>query len=853
MSSTKDQTSILPRWFQRLIVAAILVVVTSFVTAAEHGPFFGRPVADVIEEFRAAGHPVAWSTNLVPPDLRVTVEPTAGKPEEILGQILEPHALALRFDRGVWLVVQAEGRDVGQLLFVLRARTNDSPIENADLTFVPTVPEGRRIAPGVYQYVGVRPARYRVDIEAAGFQAERRFIEVQPGVSTVENIGLEAKEPEIETITVAASRYEIARDIATSRFLLDRRSIQTMPDLGEDPLRAAQRLPGAAASGASAKTHFRGGEQGEIGIILNGQRLLDPFHVRDYQNVFSAIDSRAIDGIEVFTGGFPVRYGDRMSGVVLMETMEPERSRHTELGLSVYNTSALTAGAESGKRWLLSARRGNLDLIIDPQYGRPSYFDVFGEFAFEPTANTTMSVNALYADDTVTVVLESEPEELEQVSSNTRNSQLWLQLDSRWSDTLSMSTVISAVSYSNLRTGFTGDAEKIVSSVRDARDVSQYGLRQDWTWRPSDAHVLQWGMSLQRNDADYDYRVAAEYFGLPALYPDQPQSMARQRSASPGGGSYAAYLADRWKLSPGTIVEWGLRWDDQTYTGEYTDPQFSPRLSVLRKLGERTDLRLSWGRYQQSQGIHELQIEDDVVHFWPAQRADHFIAGLTHRAGQSTSWRIEAFHKRMTDVRPRFENLFDPLALIPEIQPDRVRLVATGAEAKGLEISVERTAGPWNWWTSYTWSEATDRIQGRDQPRSWDQRHAFQGGMSWSDRGWDLSLAANVHSGWPTTNLELVEEGLDEDGEPVYIAVPGPRNALGLGTFATVDLRISRQFELSKGRFTAFLEISNATNRRNECCVDWDLAEDGSGDELLERGLDYWLPLVPAVGVLWEF
>jgi hypothetical protein len=540
-----------------------------------------------------------------------------------------------------------------------------------------------------------------------------------------------------------------------------------------------------------------------------------------------------------------------MSGIVLMETMEPEHSRHTELGLSVYNTSVLTTGAQSGKQWLFSARRGNLDLVIDPQYGRPSYFDVFGEFAFEPTTNTTVSINALYADDTVTVVLESEPEELEQVSSNTHNAQLWLQLDTRWSESLSMSTVISAVSFSNLRAGFTRDTEKVVSSVRDARDVIQYGLRQDWTWRSSDAHVLQWGMTLQRNDADYDYRVAAEYFGLPALYPDQPQNIERQQAVSPGGGSYAAYVADRWTLSSGTIVEWGLRWDGQAYTGEHTDPQLSPRLSLLRKVGERTDLRLSWGRYHQSQGVDELQVEDDIVHFWPAQRADHVIAGLTHRIGKSTSWRIEVFYKHMTDVRPRFENLFDPLALIPEIQPDRVRLEPTSAEAQGLEISMERTAGPWSGWASYTWSEVTDRIEGRDQPRSWDQNHAFQAGTSWSDHGWDLSLAASVHSGWPTTDLQLVEEGVDEDGEPEFIAVPGPRNALNLGTFASVDFRVSRQFELRKGTLTAFLEVSNATNRRNECCIDWDLAEDG--DDSLERGLDYWLPIVPAVGVLWEF
>ena len=61
-------------------------------------------------------------------------------------------------------------------------------------------------------------------------------------------------------------------------------------------MRATQRLPGAAASGTSAKTHFRGGEDSEIGIMLNGHPLFDPFHIRDYQSIFSAIDARAIEG-----------------------------------------------------------------------------------------------------------------------------------------------------------------------------------------------------------------------------------------------------------------------------------------------------------------------------------------------------------------------------------------------------------------------------------------------------------------------------------------------------------------------------------------------------------------------------
>jgi len=100
----------------------------------------------------------------------------------------------------------------------------------------------------------------------------------------------------------------------------------------------------------------------------------------------------------------------------------------------------------------------------------------------------------------------------------------------------------------------------------------------------------------------------------------------------------------------------------------------------------------------------------------------------------------------------------------------------------------------------------------------------------------------------------LVQDGVDEDGEQAFVAIPGPRNESQLGSFASLDFRISRTWQLQRGSFMAFLEISNLTNRRNECCLDWDFEEDeDTGEDVFERGVDYWMPLLPAIGVLWEF
>lgn len=844
----------MPRWLACL--ALLLWMSPGF--ADDPPTLLGQSVAAVIEQFREQGYPFVYSSNLVDAKMLVDVEPEASKPVDIVAEILKPHGLRLLSESGVFLVVRNDrsAAETGSILLILTGERDDTPLSAANIAFDPPLPEPRRLESGVYEIDDVSPRRYELEIDSEGFAPLNRVVDVWPGETKVVNVRLSKARPEIETIAVSASRYEILRDVAPSQFSIDQRTIETMPDLGDDPLRAVHRLPGAAASGASAETYMRGGDRDEIGIMLNGQKLFGPFHIRDYQSIFSAIDSRALEGMEVYTGGFPVRYGNRMSGMVLLESLDPLEDRHTEVGLSVYNTSLLTAGVHNDNSWLLSARRGNIDLVISPDLGSPSYADVFGEYALQLTDSTRVSLNSLFATDRVEVVLESDPEELERIVSTTDNVQVWAQIDNQWSDTLASKTVLSATWFDNLRSGSLGDEAKIVASVSDDRQIAQYGFRQDFVYQHSEQHLLQWGLQVRRSSADYLYSNSAEYAGLQALYDGYDEPLTRNVAASPEGASYALYFSDRWKPGRKTTFEWGVRWDDQTYTDQTSDSQLSPRFSLLRALNDKSELRFSWGRYHQSQEINELQVEDGIANFWPAQRADQLIVSYRRRIDDRTSLRIEAFDKDIQDVRPRFENLFDPLGLIPEVQPDRVRLDPGKARSRGLEVSIDRRDGPWNWWATYVLSEATDRIDGRDELRSWDQRHAFLGGFSFSNNRWDFGLVANVHSGWPLTELDVIEQGVDPSGEPTFVAVPGARNAGRHEVFASLDLRVARKWRLSDGALTAFVEISNLTNRRNPCCIDWDLEideETGAVSNGLERGIDYWMPLLPAVGFLYEF
>ena len=328
-----------------------------------------------------------------------------------------------------------------------------------------------------------------------------------------------------------------------------------------------------------------------------------------------------------------------------------------------------------------------------------------------------------------------------------------------------------------------------------------------------------------------------------------PTAIRRDFEVAADGELFALYLSDRWQITPSTTAELGMRWDRQGYGAAPDERQMSPRLSLLQNLGQRTDLRVSVGRYYQSHGIHELQVEDGVTEFFPAQRADHAIIGVQHSFRNRYSTRVEAYWKALCRLRPRYENLFDPLAVIPELEPDRIQVAPEQAFARGLELSIAYD-GPeaWSWWASYVLSRVEDRIAGRDVPRSWDQRHAAQAGLVLDGPRWNLSAALNVHSGWPATGLKF-----DETDAAMPIAIRGERNAARLGSFASLDLRASRTLPLRIGSLDLFFEISNATNRDNPCCIDFDLEEDAGGGFFLEQETDAWLPRLASFGVLWEF
>jgi hypothetical protein len=287
----------------------------------------------------------------------------------------------------------------------------------------------------------------------------------------------------------------------------------------------------------------------------------------------------------------------------------------------------------------------------------------------------------------------------------------------------------------------------------------------------------------------------------------------------------------------------GLRWDEETY-GADADNQLAPRLNLAWNVGAGTRLLASAGRFEQFQGIEELPVEDGVTAFSPAQRADHYVVGLEHDLAPAYALRMEVYRKDYGDLRTRYESLYDPLSLAPELRWDRTAIAPSSAIAEGVELLLTRKpVDAWSGWFSYAWSRVDDRVDGSEVRRSWDQTHTFNFGTLWSAGPWQATLAGQYHTGWPVTPI-----GLDAQGS----VVQGPRNGSRYADYGSVDARVSYEWTLPRGTLTLHGELTNAFDRRNPCCTDFEYTVI-DGTPTLEHELRHWLPLVPSVGVLWKF
>jgi outer membrane receptor protein involved in Fe transport len=717
---------------------------------------------------------------------------------------------------------------------------------------------------GTFLLSGLSTGVYTLEISGEGFSTAA--VET-PGVmagQTVEvHVQLAPLPVALDEIQVTAS-VSILREQPTVAVALDREEISELPHFGDDLYRAITVLPGTSGGDFSARFAVRGGLYDETLVTLDDQELMEPFHLKDFQGVFSILDPEAIGGVELTPGGFTAKYGDRMTGVLDMVTRTPKATR-AGVGISLTTAWANAGGLFSGGKgsWLVSARRGYLDFILkavsdegdDDDPPKPRYWDAFGKIAYAPSPNHSLSLTILLADDDL-LFEESDEDEFVDVVSGYTSSYLWLNHQA----VLGGSSFVNTAAYAGEITvdrDFLAidDWEDERFDLLDIREDRYYGLRQEWQHHLGKRNYLRWGFDLRTYDVTYDYAIDAlieDPIDDPRFYPGERVDFFQ---GAYEGEQYSLFVTDRIRLGKNFTAEVGVRYDKQTLTD---DDQVSPRVNLLYNISSKGALRLGWGHFYQSQRPYELRVEFGETEFQTAQKAEQVVVGYETEIGDRYLLRVDAYARRVSDPHRRWETIFDPFHPVPEIATDLALLAPEEVNANGVEFYfASRMGGKFDWWLSYVYSSIEDVLDGVDTPRFLNQPHAVTASAIWRPGPkWSLAGVLHYHTGWPTTAVSAWPVQ-DPDGDWRLSYDIGPFYQEFLDDYVRLDLRASRTSRVGKrGSLTFFIDVQNLTdhdNLRGIAIADPDYYWSDEVGHVVTFPEEYWFPIIPSFGVSFEF
>lgn len=752
-------------------------------------------LAEAIDATRAAGIEILYSTDLVKEWMQVRENPHDDDPVMALRSALQQYSLDLEAGgAGRWLIVQVE---------------RDGPAPSQAFAEATPAPEKR---------VALKP---------------------------------------LDEITIVGSRHTLFDDTGATNQFLTGEQIRSMPHMADDTFRALHWLPGIASNDFQAPFNLRGGATDEVRIQLDGLELIEPFHMQTLYSPLSIVDPGIIGGAELLSGGFAAEHGNFMSGVVDISSERAAGEPAHEVGVSFVSAFARSKGVfgdQDRGSYLVSARRGYLDLIAetlvdDGEELSPRYGDFYSRVSYIANDWAELAVQALLADDRVSFV---DPGDGEDFGENTTIQYLWVSADVEPWPGVTGSNVLFAGRVEGVEAGTQDNPPGAVVSRTLDRDTNAFGFQSDWVFRSGDRHMTKAGVRYRDVETELDYRLnsvrRSEFVNNGA-----PYVLIRDIQFANDGSELAAYAAYRSRIGDNAAIELGARWDRQDFGPAFNESQLTPRVNLVWGLSKRTSLRLAWGEFSQAQSVDDIAIADGDTRYYDPQLAEHIVAGLDHTFASGLQLQTDIYSKDYSDLRPRYENLLDVYEFAPESNFDRVVVIPESGRAYGAELTLRDAAsGGLDWWVSYAWSKAEDKIDADWEPRTWDQRHALTANIEWRSDKWTFSAVGRYHSGWPRTplNVNLVFDGA---GNVVGIEADlSARNSTEFDDYSRLDIRASRRVELERGSFEYYFELFNVFDTGNQCCTSSHTLTLGQGASVAPE-FDEFLPRFPSFGFIWRF
>ena len=640
----------------------------------------------------------------------------------------------------------------------------------------------------------------------------------------------------IDKILVTASRYNFDSIYSSSNTLL-REDIENSASLNNDPLRTVSELAGSVSTGLSGKTRTRGGHENESLILFDNYVLRNPYHFNNFFSLYSTINQSIVDGLDFYSGVFPIEYGGRLSSVLEAYSGDNYGKKNNELGMDLYNIyyTRRNNNSDLSRQSLASIRTGvNIinERIVEEGYIQPQIYDAYFKFYQELNENWSSSQHLLLARDEIAFDVRKANliEDTEQANSLHKNKNFW----SQWFyDNLQGMNSTIQVYYNqsfNKRRGKLINASAN-SFVNERIFSSYYGIKYQQTTILNDNLSTSFGAEVFSEETSINSTRNIHHFGSFVEQLGLEQDSERQFDFENQGLVMTSHFNVRYRMNKKLVMDFGTRFEYRQWIKQNV---FSPRLNLSYFYDDTSTFRLALGRHQQAQYIDELYLEDENPDYFLPTSADMIVLEYNKSFSNTLELRIEAYKKEYSQSQPYYENIFNELHILPDLYYDRIRIAPQDSYAHGAEFTLKGRHNKIQWLANYTFSNIEDETHDIYHPRSWDQHHAIKLSFHMPIKSWLFNFSSNIHSGWPQTEL------VQTDGQYSI----GERNEETFKAHIELDVKFSKQFITSKGQWVLNLQVNNALNYFNTCCINYSLVDDE-----LKVEEKQWLPITPNVSL----
>ncbi|MCX6224585.1 MAG: TonB-dependent receptor plug domain-containing protein, partial [Bacteroidia bacterium] len=659
---------------------------------------------------------------------------------------------------------------------------------------------------------------------------------------------------------------------------LSAKSIKSLPMLlGEvDVLKALQLLPGVkGGSEGTSGIYVRGGGPDQNLILLDGVPVYNASHLFGF---FSVFNPDAIQSVKLITGGFPARYGGRLSSVLDIRMRDGNNKKFSAEGSVGIISSKLTLEGPIIKdktSFIVSGRRTYIDMLLWPlikmQSGSSNsnlragyyFYDLNAKINHKFSDKSRLFLSAYSGRDKAYIGdIEKGSDQGNSYRWETDGGLSWGNLTAavRWNYVITPKLFSNTtITYSRYRflTSMMNKAEDndtltYLFDYQYESGIIDWAGKIDFEYLPDPNHTIRFGY----NQIFHTFRPGVNVFSASGSGNIGIDTTFGNKDIYAHEGAF--FVEDDWSILPSLKANIGyhfsgFRVQDSTYIS------LQPRISARFLLNEKFSMKAAFTTM--SQYIHLLTnstigLPTDL--WLPAtkkikpEKAVQYAFGVVYEPTEGIDISVEGYYKSMKNLIEYKEG-----ASFYSYTDDWQDKIEIGeGRAYGVEILARKQAGKTSGWIGYTlsWSERKFKniSFGEWFPYRYDRRHDVSIVLNQK-----LSNRIDIGVTWVygtgnavTLPLEKYASiaGISFD-RSYFIGIEAfdNRNSYRVPAYHRLDIGINFKKNRKWGERVWSIGAYNVYNRKNPFYLQFDQKDTGNGTYQTVLSQYSLFPFIPSI------